>query len=714
MKKRILSLVLTVCMICTMLPAMAFADDEIADEEQIVAVENEDGAVEDAEEAIESTDDLSDETTAGEEPAVEEESEDLTVEELEETNADGDIHVTYNGHVQTYGWQEPWSKDGETAGTFGQSKRVEAIHVKLQKEVVDANGDTTFEDLKDAISYQAHVQTYGWQKNWSKDGELAGTTGESKRVEAFKLKLSEPYATQYDIYYCVHAQRYGWLNWAKNGEPAGTEGYSLRLEAIKIKLVKKGGAAPLPVGETPVSFVSPNKMGMINYKTHVQTYGWQDTVADGATAGTSGESKRMEAFQIWLDETIPGSVEYNAHVQTYGWQKTWSKDGATAGTSGESKRVEAVKIKLSGEAADKYHIFYRVHSQTFGTLGWAKDGEPAGSEGFSKRLENMEIQLVEKTDTAKIAELSGGRAFVSGACIPKLGGSSYSDEDGSWLTAPDGKKISLGSQGLAKELQSIKLKVNNSDPALYQGYLSYKVLTEDGWSASASNNKAAGVAGSGKKIEAVQISVKGELATYCDVYYRAYCQKYGWLGWAKSGASAGTQDYDLRLEALEVTLVEKNGDAPGSTSGAFLKFNPKFNDMTNRVQGLTSGTGYLIAVDCTNNLCGVYTGSRNNWKLLYAWTCTTGAPATPTCKGQYSIIYKKPYFGDTYTAWYASFFQSAGYAFHSVLYLPGSKTQFRDPRLGMALSHGCVRLAIENAEWIYNNCGGGTRVYTYS
>jgi uncharacterized protein YjdB len=51
-------------------------------------------------------------------------------------------------------------------------------------------------------------------------------------------------ANYYDVYYRVHAQTYGWLGWAKNGESAGTSGQSKRLEAIQIILVPKGSAAP--------------------------------------------------------------------------------------------------------------------------------------------------------------------------------------------------------------------------------------------------------------------------------------------------------------------------------------------------------------------------------------------------------------------------------------------------------------------------------------
>ena len=91
--------------------------------------------------------------------------------------------------------------------------------------------------------YRVHVQSYGWQ-SWVQNGQIAGTTGHGKRLEAIQIKLTGEMEQTYDIYYRVHAQSFGWLGWAKNGEPSGTAGYAKRLEAIQIVLVPRGGAAP--------------------------------------------------------------------------------------------------------------------------------------------------------------------------------------------------------------------------------------------------------------------------------------------------------------------------------------------------------------------------------------------------------------------------------------------------------------------------------------
>ena len=197
----------------------------------------------------------------------------------------------------------------------------------------------------------------------------------------------------YDIYYQVHAQEFGWLDWAKNGEPAGTAGYSYRLEAIKIKLVQKDKGAP---GETKKPYIQR----YISYATHIQDIGWQGAKYDGEMSGTSGKSKRLEAINISLsNQQYSGSVEYSTHVEDYGWQG-WKRNGETAGTAGKSKRLEAIQIKLTGEMKNHYDIYYRVHVQDYGWLGWAKNGVEAGSEGMSKRLEGIEIVLVTKGGTA--------------------------------------------------------------------------------------------------------------------------------------------------------------------------------------------------------------------------------------------------------------------------------------------------------------------------
>ena len=42
-------------------------------------------------------------------------------------------------------------------------------------------------------------------------------------------------------------------------------------------------------------------------------------------------------------------MSYRAHVQGIGWQ-AWKSDGATAGTTGQARRVEAIQVRLAQKA----------------------------------------------------------------------------------------------------------------------------------------------------------------------------------------------------------------------------------------------------------------------------------------------------------------------------------------------------------------------------
>ena len=71
--------------------------------------------------------------------------------------------------------------------------------------------------------------------------------------------LTGELANTYDVWYRVHAQRFGWMGWAKNGEKSGTAGYGYRLEAIQIRLVKKGDKTP---GSTSLAFCERKRSGL--------------------------------------------------------------------------------------------------------------------------------------------------------------------------------------------------------------------------------------------------------------------------------------------------------------------------------------------------------------------------------------------------------------------------------------------------------------------
>jgi uncharacterized protein YjdB len=124
--------------------------------------------------------------------------------------------VCYTSYLQGIGWQGPRC-DGQVSGTVGQGRRIEAILM-----AVSGTG---------GFCARVHVQDGGWQaRECAPDGGqvLLATTGSGKRIEALGVSVHAGYVCG-----SGHVQDQGWQ--AGQCGPAitlGTTGQSRRLEAF--------------------------------------------------------------------------------------------------------------------------------------------------------------------------------------------------------------------------------------------------------------------------------------------------------------------------------------------------------------------------------------------------------------------------------------------------------------------------------------------------
>ena len=124
-----------------------------------------------------------------------------------------------------------------------------------------------------------------------------------------------------------------------------------------------------------------------------------------------------------------------------------------------------------------------------------------------------------------------------------------------------------------------------------------------------------------------------------------------------------------------------------------------------------SATDYCLAVDISAKRTIVMKWNGKDWKVVKYWICSTGAPDMPTLTGVYEVGDRGYSFGDGYTCYYYTQY-CGNYLFHSIKYEPGT-FDVQDGRLGEDVSEGCVRLKLENAQWIYDNIPWSTRVIVY-
>ena len=144
----------------------------------------------------------------------------------------------------------------------------------------------------------------------------------------------------------------------------------------------------------------------------------------------------------------------------------------------------------------------------------------------------------------------------------------------------------------------------------------------------------------------------------------------------------------------------------------------KTNDtVLNRVyaelESYGSSTNSFVAVDLAHHRVVVLQKVGGYWVSVMNVTVSTGAPETPTTPGTFVIGAKGSVMGQGhgYAAYYWSQFDQ-GHRFHSILYYEGTHT-VKDGRLGYSISHGCVRLPIDCAEFMFRNVYQGTRVRVY-
>ena len=292
----------------------------------------------------------------------------------------------------------------------------------------------------------------------------------------------------------------------------------------------------------------------IQYEAHVSNIGWMSSKRDGSTAGTTGQSKSVEDLKVSiLNPVEDGSVQINANVSGIGWQGWDTPSASEGGTTGQGRAVEAVRLRLTGSLAKDYDVYYRVHASNIGWMAWAKDGEEAGTTGMSCSLEAVQIKLIKKgashPDTSGYSHLE----------IPTV---TYSSQvKGAWQNSVSAGEMS-GTTGQGIPITGFSAKTCSS----VAGGINYQLhLSNVGWTSGKSNGNQLSSATESNSVEAIKVSLSGDLATYFDVWYRVHVDNVGWLGWTRNGAVAGSTGYGTHVQAVQVRLTRKGANAPGST-----------------------------------------------------------------------------------------------------------------------------------------------------
>lgn len=453
-------------------------------------------------------------------------------------------------------------------------KNASADDEPAEASATESSEDAVEADVSAEATNDANSSEEEWADEWAQDGEPSVS---EQGITGVQMRLTDELDQEYDVWYRGMTEDGTWLEWKSDGESlADTDNeplYDLQVVITTAASKDEAASQEAATNEEPTAKTDTQEQTSqantttkaiepiveaeaaapsISYIAHVQRKGWLDWVRDGATAGTTGEALRVEGLYFSLDGA-QGDVMCAAHVQGIGWQDEVGS-GNLVGTEGQSKRIEAVKLRLTGEIANSYDIWYRAHVQGIGWQTWVCNGAMCGTEGQSKRMEAIEVLLVQKGNT-----------------IPTTAGSDYEDSSSSTTAdiryqahvqtygwqAEVSNGETAGTSGEAKRVEAFRIKLAGID-----GGIRYKAHVQRyGWMDWMYDGAIAGTTGESLRVEAVQIELTGNAKQEYSVYYRTHVQHIGWTAWSKDGEENGSTGCSYRMEALQIMLVA-NGEEP--------------------------------------------------------------------------------------------------------------------------------------------------------
>lgn len=192
-----------------------------------------------------------------------------------------------------------------------------------------------------------------------------------------------------------------------------------------------------------------------------------------------------------------------------------------------------------------------------------------------------------------------------------------------------------------------------------------------------------------------------------------------------------------RLKALNYLTGEADGALGTETQLALTAFQ-KFNGLRQTGQadaqtqqalyspsaqaGKQADRRYLLKISVDRQRVYAYEWNvldQDYTTLVRTMICSTGLNDTPTPKGTFTNttpVVRWGYF-PKFDCWAQYLYRINGsILFHSVIYDSADESALRwgsVHKLGSKASHGCVRLTVEDARWIYTNCPAGTTVVVY-
>lgn len=251
-----------------------------------------------------------------------------------------------------------------------------------------------------------------------------------------------------------------------------------------------------------IGYDQNNRLGIITYGTSTKTKTECDcsslvrqcvkeaTGKDPGNFTTANEVSMLTATGLFNSKVAvtSGTVLCNGDILV-----TKTKGHTVIVVSGNARKETPTPKQVPGNPVNDMGVYYKAHCQTIGTQPVVRDGQVAGTTGYKKRLEGFWLILAELRKKFGNQVRAKAKVHIQGIGWIDLG---YINDD-----------TLIGSMAKAKRLEAIILEIEG----LPEGY---------------------------------------------ELQYQVHCQTYGWTGWVSAGFAAGSAGFGIGIEAIQIRIVK--------------------------------------------------------------------------------------------------------------------------------------------------------------
>ena len=290
----------------------------------------------------------------------------------------------------------------------------------------DGTSETSVDTHKYSLTVKVHVRNVGFKTATLNSAKTtysvtASDAASGNYIQAVQITpsanlknaMSEAGLT---FYYKSTTMYFGTLGWAAAGKWSGSIGNACPMTGFTLKVIKASSASSV---NTKYRYISQTS---VQYKTKKTGGTWYSSVTNGATSGTSSSSIGGLAAKIVNTDSnnaFSGGITYCVRTTVSDSDSNWgSWQTNNVGAGSTNGKIRAIKVKLTGDLANYFDVYYRVYVTGYGWLGWGKNGNKAGLTDSSLTVSAVQIKLVPKgasapgTSTYRFVSGSGSNARI--------------------------------------------------------------------------------------------------------------------------------------------------------------------------------------------------------------------------------------------------------------------------------------------------------------